>query len=262
MAGNSGDERGRCEKREQPVVSVIMPAYGCAGTIERAIRSVLKQQVPLELIVIDDCSPDELNKVIDQYRSDPVLRYVRNSKNLGASGSRNKGISLAKGKYVAFLDADDWWAPGKLKRQLALLEEKKGVLCSTGRQLMKPDGSDSGRYIGVPETITYRMLLHQNVINCSSVVMRTDVAREFPMCHEDSHEDYITWLKVLKKYETAYGIDEPLLMYRLSSQGKSGNKLHSAGMTYKVYRYAGFGRLRSVYYFCWYAVHGVLKYFA
>lgn len=239
-----------------------MPAYNCAGTIERAIGSVLEQDIPLELIVIDDCSPDELNMVMEKYRSDPVLRYVRNSRNLGASGSRNKGVSMARGTYVAFLDADDWWSPGKLKRQVALLEETKGVLCSTGRQLMTCDGSDSGRYIRSPKIITYRMLLHQNVINCSSVVIRTEVAKEFPMCHEDSHEDYITWLKVLKKYEKAYGIDEPMLFYRLSSRGKSGSKLHSAGMTYKVYRYAGFGPVRSLYYFCWYAVHGVLKYFA
>lgn len=258
MAGNSGDER---KKREGPLVSVVMPAYGCADTIERAIRSVLEQDIPLELIVVDDCSPDQLNQVMDQYRGNtPVLRYVRNSENLGASGSRNRGVSMAKGKYVAFLDADDWWAPGKLKRQVELLERTGGVLCSTGRELMRPDGSDSGHYIGVPEKITYRMLLRQNLINCSSVLIRRETALEFPMKHEDSHEDYITWLKVLRKYEGAWGIDEPLLYYRLSNEGKSGNKIHSAAMTYKAYRYMGFGILRSCYYFFWYAVHGFLKY--
>lgn len=258
MAGNSGDER---KKREGPQVSVVMPAYGCADTIERAIRSVLEQDIPLELIVVDDCSPDQLNQVINQYRgTTPVLRYVRNSENLGASGSRNRGVAMAKGKYVAFLDADDWWTPGKLKKQVEVLERTGGVLCSTGRQLMRPDGSDMGHYIGVPEEITYRMLLHQNVINCSSVLIRREVALEFPMKHEDSHEDYITWLKILQKYEKAWGIDEPMLYYCLSDRGKSGNKLHSAAMTYKVYRYMGFGTLRSCYYFFWYAVHGFLKY--
>lgn len=260
MAGNGGNEGKRWEG---PLVSVVMPAYGCAGTIERAIQSVLEQEVLLELIIVDDCSPDQLNQVINQYRGNtPVLRYVRNSENMGACKSRNRGVAMARGRYIAFLDADDWWAPGKLKRQVAALEESGEVLCSTGRQLMRPDGRDSGRYIGVPEKITYRMLLRQNVINCSSVLIEREVALEFPMSHEDSHEDYITWLKVLKKYRTAVGIDEPMLYYRLSNQGKSGNKLHSAAMTYRAYRYAGFGPIRSAYYFFWYAVHGVLKYFA
>lgn len=260
MAGNGGNEGKRWEG---PLVSVIMPAYGCRRTIEQAIRSVLEQEVPLELIIVDDCSPDQLNEVVDKYRgTPPVLRYVRNSENLGASGSRNRGVAMAKGRYVAFLDADDWWARGKLKKQVELMEQTQAVLCSTGRRLVKPDGSDAGRYIGVPEKISYRRMLRQNLINCSSVLMLKEIALEFPMQHEDSHEDYITWLRVLKKYGTAVGIDEPLLYYRLTDSGKSGSKLHSAAMTFKVYRYMGFGPFRSTYYFFWYAIHGLLKYFA
>lgn len=260
MAGNSGNEGKRWE---EPLVSVVMPAYGCRATIERAIESVLEQEVPLELIIVDDCSPDQLHELMEKYRGNaPVLRYVRNSENLGAAGSRNRGVTMARGRYVAFLDADDWWAKGKLKKQVALLEETGAVLCSTGRQLVKPDGEDLGRYIGVPKTITYRMLLRQNLINCSSVLLRREAALEFPMEHEDSHEDYITWLRILKKHGTAVGIDEPLLYYRLTAQGKSGNKLQSAAMTFQVYRYMGFGLFRSAYYFFWYAVHGLLKYFA
>ena len=80
------------------------------------------------------------------------------------------------------------------------------------------------------------------------------------MEHEDSHEDYITWLKVLRKYGRAVGINEPLLLYRLSNTGKSGNKLKSAGMTFLAYRYMGFSLPRSVYYFLHYAFGGVKKY--
>ena len=80
------------------------------------------------------------------------------------------------------------------------------------------------------------------------------------MEHEDSHEDYIMWLKILQKYKTACGINEPLLNYRLSNTGKSGSKLKSAKMTFKVYRYMGFGIIKSLICFCSYAVHGVLKY--
>ena len=85
-------------------------------------------------------------------------------------------------------------------------------------------------------------------------------ALEFPMEHEDSHEDYIAWLRLLKKYGCACGVNEPLLKYRLSGKGKSGSKLKSAGMTFRVYRYMGFGWGQSLLCFVSYALHGVWKY--
>lgn len=80
------------------------------------------------------------------------------------------------------------------------------------------------------------------------------------MEHEDSHEDYIMWLKILKKYGTAAGINEPLLKYRLSNSGKSGSKAKSAAMTFRVYRYMGFGWGKSIACFVSYAAHGAAKY--
>ena len=80
------------------------------------------------------------------------------------------------------------------------------------------------------------------------------------MEHEDSHEDYIMWMRILQKYKKACAVNEPLLNYRLSSTGKSGSKLKSAKMTFKSYRYMGFGLIKSLLCFCSYAIHGVLKY--
>ena len=125
---------------------------------------------------------------------------------------------------------------------------------------MRPDGTSTGKYIPVKEKLTYRELLKHNSINCSSVLIKREVIKEFPMEHDDSHEDYITWLKILKKYHYGAGINEPLLKYRLSEGGKSRNKWKSAAMTYKVYRYMGLGRGKSAVLFVSYAVHGLWKY--
>lgn len=244
----------------EPLVSVIMPAYKCASTIRAAIDSVLIQNVPLELLVIDDCSPEPLDEALDLYRDEERVRICRNEQNLGAAASRNRGVALARAPYIAFLDADDIWEPEKLEKQISLLEETGLVLCATGRELMDPNGDLTGRVIPVPERITYRELLKHNCINCSSVVIRTEAAREFPMEHEDAHEDYIMWLRVLQKYQFACGINEPLLKYRLTNTGKSGSKLHSAKMTFRVYRCMGFGLYKSAALFASYAVHGVMKY--
>lgn len=245
---------------ETPLVSVIIPAYNCADCISGAIDSALRQEVPLEVLIIDDCSTDGLGQVLEHYAGHPEVSCWKNSENLGTADSRNRGVALAKGKFVAFLDADDLWADGKLKKQLAVMEGSDAVLCCTARELLTPEGVSTGRVIPVKEEITYRELLKHNSINCSSVLLRAEVAREFPMVHSDSHEDYIMWLQVLQKYGTARGINEPLLRYRLSTTGKSGSKLQSAKMTFMVYRYMGFSMPRSVCCFCSYAVHGVKKY--
>lgn len=244
----------------KPLVSVIMPAYNCAATLQDAMDSALCQNVPLELIVIDDCSPQDLSPVLADYRQEERVQILRNEENLGAAQTRNRGVALAKGEYVAFLDADDIWMPEKLEKQLALLEKTGMVLCATARELMTPEGALTGRVIPVKETVTYKELLKHNSINCSSVLMKAEVAKAFPMEHADSHEDYILWLKILRAHGSACAVNEPLLKYRLSNTGKSGSKLQSAKMTFQVYRYMDFGLGKSLLLFASYAFHGVKKY--
>lgn len=244
-----------------PLISVVIPAYNCSETIIQTIDSVLAQDVKSEIIVVDDCSTDNTAEIISEYINNGLVTYIKNESNKGVAFSRNRGVTLAKGKYIAFLDADDLWAEGKLKKQLDLMENNQSVLCATGRELINPDGSSTGRIIPIKEIIAYGDLLKQNPINCSSVLIKTEVALEFPMHSDDCHEDYIMWLEVLSKYKTACGINEPLLKYRMSNKGKSGNKLQSAKMTYMVYRKIGFNRFKALWCFCHYAFNGVKKYF-
>lgn len=243
-----------------PLVSVIMPVYNGESTIRQAIDSVFAQDIPLELLVIDDGSTDKTQEILCDYMQQDNFRCLRNSHNLGAAGSRNRGVKEARGQYVAFLDADDWWENGKLKLQLDILTHTGAILCSTGRELMNFDGTSTGKYIPVNKTVSYKDLLKHNSINCSSVLLPRDIALEFPMEHDDSHEDYLTWLRILRKYGSAAGIDRPLLKYRMSKSSKSGDKKKSAVMTYKVYRYMGYSHIRCICYFISYAVHGIWKY--
>lgn len=243
------------------LVSVVMPAYNCEKFIHTAIESVLLQQVPLELIVINDNSTDRTEEKIQSFRWDERLIYICNESNQGVAASRNKGIALAKGKFIAFLDADDYWMEDKLVKQVSLMEKKNAVLSSTARELMDENGSLTGKMIGIKEEVCYKDLLKGNVLNTSGVMVLASVAKRYPMVQDHLHEDYITWLSILKEYGKAYGINEPLLKYRVMKGTKSGNKLKSAKMTYGVYRYIGLGRVRALYYFCLYAINGVVKYY-
>lgn len=258
-------------ERKQNMVTVVMPVYNCADYVEQAVISVMEQDTAaaIELLVVDDCSTDGTRECVENL----ILRYtnekhanqrsitlIKNKSNQGVAETRNVGIREAKGSYIAFLDGDDWWTKDKLKKQLYLMEDTGSVMVFSGRELMHSDGSSSGRNIGVPQEATYQGLLHTNCIPCSSVLLQTQVAREFYMCHDDLHEDYIMWLEILKKYGTARGINEPLLKSRLAEGGKSRNKWKSAKMHFGVYRYMKIPIWKSLWYFLCYGVNGIKKY--
>ena len=228
-------ERTEVVFMEKPLVSVVMPVYNGERYIGKAIESALGQEVPVEVLVIDDCSADGTELAVMKYMDSGKIRYIRNEQNMGAARS-------------------------KLKAQTEVMEQTGCAICSTGRELMTPDGRTTGKYIPVKERITYRELLKHNSINCSSVLLRREDALAFPMEHDDSDEDYITWLRILRKGGFAIGINRPYLKYRLSEGGKSRNKLKSAAMTYQVYRYVGYGPLKSLFFFVSYALHGIWKY--
>lgn len=242
------------------VVSVIMPAYNCEKYIGNAIQSVLRQKVPFELIIVEDCAGDGTGEVIRSFLPDDRIHYICNETNLGVAASRNKGMELAKGKYIAFLDSDDCWTADKLERQVAFMENGDKVLSSTGRELIDEAGESTGKVIGIPEEIGYKDLLKGNVLNTSGVMVRSSVAKQYPMVQDHLHEDYIMWLSILKEYGKAYGINEPMLKYRVMQGTKSGNKLKSARMTFGVYRYIGLNFVQALYYFVHYAINGIRKY--
>lgn len=242
-------------------VSVVIPAYNCAETVGQAVDSCLSQDIPVIIYCIDDGSTDDLEGALKPYLDMDCFHYVKNEKNMGVSKTRMRGVEMADTEYIAFLDADDWWAEGKLEKQLKLMKSTNAALTSTGRELMTHDGKSTGRIIGIDEVIDSKKILLTNCLNCSGVMVRRDAMLRFPMEHDDSHEDYISWIKIINEFGPARGINEPLLKYRLSHGGKSRNKLKSAVMNYKVYRYCGFGRLKSLALNVSYAFNGVKKYY-
>ena len=246
----------------EPCISVIIPVYNGANTISYALDSVLIQEGVKEILVIDDCSTDSTQQVVKEYsKKHSLIQYVKNAVNSGAAVSRNHGVAAASGEYVAFLDADDYWTEGKLTAQLALMQETNAVLSSTARELIKADGTPTGHIIPISSRITYKDLLKHNSLSCSAVLAKREVLLEFPMEHEDSHEDYIAWLKIVKKYGYAVGLNEPFLKYRQSVTSKSGSKFKSAGMTFKVYRYLGLSLPKSILCFISYTWQGIKKYY-
>lgn len=244
------------------LISVIMAAYNAENTISQAISSVLAQTYrELELIVVNDCSTDKTKHIVMQYvKQDQRVKLYDNPNNIGVSFTRKHGSEMAKGAWIAILDSDDVWRPDKLEKQIKKQVETGAELLFTGSTFMDSEGKPIEWYLHAPREITYRQLLKQNILSNSSSLVRKELYEQYYAIGDKMHEDFATWLNILKTGKKAYGIDEPLLIYRLTKTSKSGNKLKAAKMNWNTYRYVGLNIFETFYYECWYMINGFLKY--
>lgn len=250
------------ENEEFGLVSIIMAAYNAEKTIEQAINSVLSQTYPnFELLVIDDCSTDRTVQIVQQLAAkDNRIRLTSNEKNSGVSYTRKHGLEEAKGTWIAILDSDDAWTEDKLEKQILLQEKTGAEILFTGSAFMDADGNKIDWCLHAPSEVTYRQLLKQNVLSNSSALVRKNLYEEHYAIGDGMHEDFAIWLGILKEGKKAYGVDEPLLIYRIAKSSKSGNKMKAAKMNWNTYRYVRLNPLAAFYYECWYVVKGLLKY--
>lgn len=244
------------------LISIIMAAYNAEKTIVQAIDSVLHQTYrSFELIVIDDCSNDSTVELVENIADkDSRIRLILNKKNVGVSCTRKRGLEEAKGKWIAILDSDDAWMPEKLEKQIELQKRMNADLLYTGSAFVDSDGQRINWYLKVPTEVSYHQLLKQNVLSNSSALVRKELYVKHYVIGDQMHEDFAIWLSIMKEGRKAYGIDEPLLIYRIAKSSKSGNKIKAAKMNWNTYRYVGLTFLEAFYYECWYAVKGLLKY--
>lgn len=249
-------------KKSFGLISIIMAAYNAENTIGQAITSVIQQTyADFELIIINDCSTDRTVDVINEFiKKDARIRLINNSKNMGVSYTRKHGLNEAEGSWIAILDSDDLWLPEKLAKQVEFQKKTNADLLYTASGFMNVDGKQINWKLNVPEVITYRQLLKQNILSNSSALVRKDLYEKYYAVGDDMHEDFAIWLQILRNGIKAYGINEPLLIYRLDDKSKSGNKLKAAMMNWNTYRYIGLNVLEAAYYEFWYAINGLCKY--
>ncbi|HFU4234897.1 TPA: glycosyltransferase family 2 protein [Streptococcus suis] len=244
------------------LVSIVMPAYNCEKYVVEAINSILAQTYRnWELLVLDDGSKDNTLRIIEEFsQKDSRIKALPNGKNMGVSATRNRGIELASGEWIAFLDSDDMWKPEKLEKQFEIVEKEAAEFLFTGSSYINEEGEAYKEIFEVPEKITYKKLRNQNVISCSSVLVKKKYFEHIKMEKDEMHEDYAVWLRILKTGVTAFGVNEPLLIYRISRNSKSGNKMKTVKMTYKVFRFVGINPFGSAYFMLRHVIASVGKY--
>ena len=212
-----------------PDVSVIIPTFNRAQLLSRAIRSVLAQTYrSYEIIVIDDASPDNTTEVIQNGFKRELefgrLRYVKNETNLERTRSRNKGVSLAKGKYIAFLDDDDIWLADHLQTLINFLDQHQQVSCGFGKFIwLYKDGSVEDKFIrDFPETRTgsgdhYKdMIFKGRMVASSCVLLYKSVYEQLDGYREDLakvNEDWEFFSRVAMNFDVGYVNNVSCLMY-------------------------------------------------
>ncbi|MDE2489565.1 MAG: glycosyltransferase family 2 protein [Elusimicrobia bacterium] len=201
-----------------PKVSVVIPVYNGAATIERAVRSALAQTLrDLEVVVVDDGSTDATPEVLARI-SDPRLRVVRQA-NAGRSRARNVAVREARAPYVAMLDADDLAYPDRLARQAALLDARPEIaLCGTWADWIEPDGTKrEWRQPVEPEDVRSAML-RSNCFIHSTVMVRKEAFEEAGGYDERLvfSEDYDLFLRLVARHAGA-NVPQVLGAYRAPS---------------------------------------------
>ena len=247
-----------------PLVSIIMPAYNCEAYIETAVRSVMEQTYPeWELLVLDDGSSDATFEIVQSLtREDARVCLIKNPANMGVAKTRNRGLDMCRGDYVAFLDSDDRWHADKLKIQLHRMQQKGAGLSYTSYSIVNDAGKRCKNDYIVPADVSFDELLGQNVLGCSTVMLSGEVARKYRFATDFYHEDYCLWLDILRDGCLAVGCPEVLTDWRLIANSRSFDKRKSAINRWRIYRnYLHLSLPRSVRAFAAYALGGLKKYY-
>lgn len=249
-------------ENKEVLISIVVPVYNSEKYIQETIQCILDQTYQnWEIIFVDDCSKDKSVQIIERYH-DKRMRLYQNKKNRGPAYSRNKGISKAQGRYLAYMDADDLCDRDKLEKQLRFMQDLGCAFSFTGYEFAGADGIRNGKVVHVPAEVDYEYALKHTTISTITVMFdREQIPNDVLSMPLDARgEDTATWWKILRHGYTAYGLDEPLSVYRRHGGSRSANKLDAVYGTWKMYRNCeGLPFWKSAYYFSHYIFHAVKR---
>jgi len=243
-----------------PLVSIITPCYNTELYIEETIKSVLVQTYKnWEMIIIEDGSTDKSRGIIQSYvRQDSRIRLINNSENIGVAQSRNKGIEVASGEYIAFLDSDDVWLENKLMLQLNIMQKENVYLCYSAYDIIDSKGNILSNF-KIRKQVSYKDMLKTSSMGTLTTIYNAKVLGKYYF-ENIGHEDYAMKLQILKTIPYAKGVNQTLARYRVHSQSLSVNKFQAALWQWHIYRkIEKLSFFQSAYYFIHYAYYGILK---
>ena len=233
--------------KKNPLVSIIIPYFKKRSYIDKTLKSIISQTYKKYeiLIIYDDLDLKDYFYLKNRYKNKKNIKVLKNKKNLGAGYSRNEGIIKSKGKYIAFIDADDLWNKNKLQFQTIFMEKKDIQISHTSYKIIYNDKTIGYR---VAKELKFQNILTSCDIGLSTVMIRKKLLSRFKFPNIKTKEDYVLWLKILKTGIKIYPIKRQLASWRkvkFSLSSSVVQKLHDGYLVYRVY--LKYSILRSFY---------------
>ena len=218
------------------LVSIIIPYYKKKDDINTTINSILNQNFKnYEIIIVyDDENKEDLKLIQEIKQKDERIKLLINERNLGAGESRNRGIKIARGKFIAFIDADDIWKPLKLSKQIDFMIKNNFSITHTSYNIV----NDEKKIIGLRQAknLIFSNLLKSCDIGLSTVILEKKILNDNKFAKLNTKEDYVLWLNLSKDGHEFKALNESLTDWRLSKNSLSASTLRKLIDGYKVYR--------------------------
>jgi len=243
------------------LVSIIIPYYKKKKFISKTLNSISKQTYKNYeiLIIYDDEEKTDLIYLKKITQNNSKIKFIINKKNYGAGYSRNYGIKKSKGKFIVFIDADDFWHKDKLYKQINFMKKNKINFCHTSYYIVNNKQKIISLRIA-RNFLKINDLLSSCDIGLSTVMINKKILLNNLFPKIKTKEDFVLWLKLLKKGHNLIGIDEPLTYWRRVKNSLSSNNVQKIKDGFIVYRkYMKMNILKSFYYLILLGFNSLIK---
>ena len=214
------------KKKNTPLVSVILPNYNNDKYLDKSINSVIAQTfINWELFIIDDASSDNSLKIIDKYKNKENITILILKKNKGVSFCRNLGMRLSRGKYIAFLDSDDFWTNNKLDGQIKFMSTKGYQFSFSDYFSFKDEDYKKTKQTSITRKFCFDSFIKNTSINTSTMILEKKIVANLKFPKLKLLEDYIFKCKILQKGHFAYKYEQITAAYRIQKKTRSSNLL-------------------------------------
>lgn len=244
--------------------SVVMPSFNSERHISEAIQSVRDQScTDFELLVIDGGSRDRTREIVEEIAArDPRVRFLENPDDQGPAHARSVGVRNAQGRYVAFLDADDFWLPEKLDAQGRFMSSAPARFSFTRYRGISEDGRRTGCVVPMRKSYSFRQALRHRGIGTLTVTVERELLTPdvISVWRRRGGEEYLWWLLVLRKGVTAYLVDRDLARYRDTAGSLSKNQFITLRSVWDMYRSElGLSRMQTAWHYSSYFMDSAFR---
>ena len=249
----------------RPLVSIITPVYNGARFLPRLFECINSQRdISFEHIVVDDNSNDNSMSIIDKASEKyDFVKLIKFKENRGPVAARNAAISVAQGKYLAFLDVDDYWLPEKLAVQTGFMESTGATLSFTDYRFISEDGRLVGTRLRGPSRVGWSLHHVSRYLGCLTIMVNFERHPEFSfgsISPSYRAEDFLAWSDVISKFGPALRCKQDLARYAVVANSRSSGRVRAALSVWKLYRHVEkIPIFHAVFYFSLYCTTTLIK---